>query len=186
MVHSVACCAIDDVGICYVFAVMDEDGPDIYEDKKGDVGEFLEGEEKREEVVWNALGEAVEGVECVRGVGRGHDPFVVGFVEGFVEAGMVEATVDPVDEEVGEADEERELEVVVEGEGCVRRCVVEVSVAADFKEEKGSGEDGHDGHGDHGLSNFEGDLVLEVFGVGDGGVIEDEYVGEGGAYEVED
>lgn len=107
-------------------------------------------------------------------------------MEGFVEAGVVEGAVDPVDEEVGEADEEGELEVVVEGEGCVRRGVVEFSVAADFEEEKGSGEDGHDGHGDHGLADFEGDLVLEVFGVGDGGVIEDEYVGEGGAYEVED
>ncbi len=38
MVHSVACRAIDDVGIRYVFAVMDEDGPDVYEDEKGDVG----------------------------------------------------------------------------------------------------------------------------------------------------
>ena len=184
--HSVACGAIDDVGIRYVFAVVDEDGPDVYEDEEGDVGEFLEGEEEWEEVVWDALGEAVEWVECVRGVGRGHDPFVVGFVEGFVEAGVVEAAVDPVDQKVGEADEDGELEVVVEREGCVRRCVVEFSVAADFKEEEGSGEDGHDGHGDHGLSDFEGDLVLEVFGVGDGGVIEDEEVGEGGAYEVED
>ena len=174
MVHSVACRAIDDVRIRYVFAVMDEDGPDVYEDEKGDVGEFLEGKEKREEVIWNALGEAVEGMERMRGVWRGHDPFVVGFVEGFVEAGVVEAAVDPVDAEVGKADEEGELEVVVECEGCVRRCVVEFSVAADFEEEKGSGEDGHDGHGDHGLSDFEGDLVLEVFGMGDRGVVEDE------------
>ena len=144
--HSVACGAIDDVGIRYVFAVVDEDGPDVYEDEEGDVGEFLEGEEEREEVVWNALGKAIEGVEGVRGVGRGHDPFVVGFVEGFVETGVVKAAVDPVDEEVGEADEEGELEVVVECERGVRRCVVEFSVAADFKEEQGSGENGHDGH----------------------------------------
>ena len=184
--HSVASSAIDDVGIRYVFAVVDEDGPDVYEDEEGDVGEFLKGEEEREEVVWDALGEAVEGMEGVRGVGRGHDPFVVGFVEGFVEAGVVETAVDPVDEEVGKADEEGELEVVVECEGGVGGCVVEFSVAANFKEEKGSGEDGHDGHGDHGLADFEGDLVLEVFGVGDGGVIEDEEVGKGGAYEVED
>ena len=125
-------------------------------------------------MVWNALGEAVEGMKRVRGVGRGHDPFVVGFVEGFVDAGVVEAAVYPVDAGVGKADEEGELEVVVECEGCVRGCVVEFSVAADFKEEKGSGEDGHDGHGDHGLSDFEGDLVLEVFWVVDRGVIEDE------------
>ena len=59
MVHSVACRAIDDVGIRYVFAVMDEDSPDVDEDEEGDVCEFLEGEQEREEVVWNALGEAV-------------------------------------------------------------------------------------------------------------------------------
>lgn len=54
-----ACRAIDDVGIRYIFAVMDEDSPDIDEDEEGDVGEFLEGKQERKEVVWNALGEAV-------------------------------------------------------------------------------------------------------------------------------
>lgn len=54
-----ACRTIDDVGIRYVFAVMDEDGPDVDEDEEGNVGDFLEGEQEREEVVWNALGEAV-------------------------------------------------------------------------------------------------------------------------------
>ncbi len=169
-----ACRAVDDGRIRYVFAVMDENGPDVYEDEEDDVGEFLEGEQKRVEVVWNALGEAVEGMERVRGVGRGHDPFVVGFVEGFVDAGVVKAAVYPVDAGVGEADEEGELEVVVECEGCVRGCVVEFSVPADFKEEKGGGEDGHDGHGDHGLLDFERDLVLEVFGMGKGGMVENE------------
>ena len=181
-----ACRAIDDVGIRYVFAVMDEDGPDVYEDEEGDIREFLEGKQEREEVVWNALGEAVEGMERVGGVRCGHNPFVVGFVEGFVEVGVVEAAVYPVDAKVGEADEKRELEVVVEREGCVRGCIVEFSIATDFKKEKGSGTDGHDGHRDHSLSDLEGDLVLEVFRVCDGGVVEDEQVGEGGANEVED
>ena len=36
------------------------------------------------------------------------------------------------------------------------------------------------------MSNLEAHLVLEVFGVGEGGVVEDEAVGEGGADEVED
>lgn len=97
MVHSVACRAIDDVGIRYVFAVMDEDGPDVYEDEEGDISEFLEGKQEGEEVVWNALGEAVEGMKRVGGVRCGHDPFVVGFMKGFIEAGVVEAAVYPVD-----------------------------------------------------------------------------------------
>lgn len=146
MVHSVACRAIDDVGIRYIFAVMDEDGPNVDEDEEGDVGEFLEGEHEWEEVVWNALGEAVEGMKGVRGVGRGHDPFVVGLVEGFVEAGVVEAAVYPVDAKISKADEEGKLEVIIESEGRVRGCIVEFSVATDFKEEERSGTDGHDRH----------------------------------------
>ena len=63
--HGVACGAVYEVGVCDVFAVVDEDGPDVDEDEQGDVGEFLEGEEEWEEVVGDALGEAVEGVECV-------------------------------------------------------------------------------------------------------------------------
>lgn len=110
----------------------------------------------------------------VGGVGCGHDPLVVGFVEGFVEAGMVEATVYPVDTQVGKADEEGKLEVVVEREGCVRGCIVKFSVATDFKEKERSGTDGHDRHGDHSLSDLEGHLVLQVFGVCHGGVVEDE------------
>ena len=45
------------------------------------------------------------------GVGCGHDPFVVGFVQAFVEARVVQAAVDPVDAEVGEHEEDGELEV---------------------------------------------------------------------------
>ena len=177
MVHSVACRAIDDVRIRYIFAVMNEDGPDIYEDEEGDIRDFLEGKQEREEVVWNALSEAVEGMKRVGGV-----RVVVVFLAG----GVVKATVYPVDAKVGEADEERELKVVIEREGCVRGGIVEFSVATDFKEEKGSGTDGHDRHRDHGLSDLEGNLILEVFGVCDSGVVEDEHVGEGGANEVED
>ena len=80
------------------------------------------------------------------GVGCGHDPLVVRFVEGFVEAGMVQAAVYPVDAKVGKADEKEKLEVVVEREGCVRGCVVEFSVATDFEEKQRSGTDGHDRH----------------------------------------
>ena len=60
-------------------------------------------------MVGNALREAVQWVEGVRGVGCGHDPFVMRFVEALVEDWVVEAAVDPIDAKVGEADEGWEL-----------------------------------------------------------------------------
>ncbi len=46
-------------------------------------------------------------------VGGGHYPFVVRFMQGLVHPGMMQASVDPIDEEVGEAKEEGELDYVV-------------------------------------------------------------------------
>lgn len=44
MVESVARCSVDDGRVCIVFAVMDEDRPDVDEDKQAKVCEFLERE----------------------------------------------------------------------------------------------------------------------------------------------
>lgn len=80
MVHGVACGAVDDGAVGDVFAVVDEDGPEIDEGEEEDVGVFIEREEEGVDVVWDGLGPAVDGVEGVRGVGCRHDPFVVWFV----------------------------------------------------------------------------------------------------------
>ena len=93
--------------------------------------------------------------------------------------------MDPIDKEVCEEDEERELQVVVEREWGVGRGVVEFAVATDFGEEEGDGKDGHDREGYQGLSNLEPNLILKVLWVGECCVIEDEDVGEGGADEVD-
>lgn len=173
MVHGVAGGAVDDGRVGDVFAVVDEHRPEIDEDEEGDVGEFLEREDEGEDVVGEALGEAVHWVERVAGERRGHDPFVVRFVQRLVHPWVVQPSVDPVDAEIGEADEEGELQDVVQGERCVGWGVVELRVATGFDEEEGSGEDGHYGHRDHGLADLETDLIFEVFGVGEGCVVED-------------
>lgn len=124
-------------------------------------------------------------MECDGRVGGWHDPFVVGLVQGFVDGGVVQAAVDEVDEAVGEEEEERELQQVVPGEGGVGGAVEEFGVAADFGEEEGGGERGHEGHAVDGLGDLHPDLVLEEFGVFEGGLVEDEDVGEGRDYEVD-
>ena len=78
------------------------------------------------------------------GVRRGHDPLMVGFMQTFVEQGMMQAPVDPIDEEIGEQDEERELKVVVQAKRSIGRGVIKFCIAAYFAKEKGGREDGHD------------------------------------------
>ncbi len=98
----------------------------------------------------------------------------------------MQASVDKVDEAVGEEEEKGELEEVVPGEGRVRGAVEELGVAADFAEEEGCGEEGHVGHAVASLGDFHFYLVFEEFGVLEGGFVEDEDVGEGCDYEVDE
>lgn len=84
-----ACRAVDDWRVGHVFAVVDQDGPDVDEDEEEYVGELLQREDEGKEMIWDRLGEAVKRVERVRGKGRWHDPLVVRLVQTFVYEGMV-------------------------------------------------------------------------------------------------
>lgn len=102
VVHSMAGGTVDDGGVRDVFAVMNQDSPDVDEDKKEDIGKFLQGEQEGENVVGDTLSVAVDGVEGMGGVRAWHNPFVVGLMQVLIDEGVVKAAVDPVDEEVGE------------------------------------------------------------------------------------
>jgi hypothetical protein len=188
VVHGVASRAVDDGRVGDVFTVVNHDGPDLDESEEGDVCELLQREDEGEQVVWDGLGEAVERVESVAGEGCGHDPLVVRLVQALVEELAVQGAVDPVDAEVGEGQEDRELNPVPGvaenaqervGEVGVSGRVVNEAHAANFGDEEGDGEEGHDGDGFEGLLDFETHLVLEVFGVLEGGLVEDKDVAEG-------
>lgn len=186
MVHRVAGGAVDDGAVVDVLAVVDDDGPDVDQHEEQDVRVLVQREDEREDVVWQTLGPAVERMEGVRGVGSRHDPLVVWLVQALVNHGVMQAAVDPVDEEIGEHEEERELEYVVQRKRRVANSVVHVSVAADFEEEKGNGGGGHARHGLHCLSDLHAHLVLEVFRVVEVGFVKDEVVGEGSKDEVDE
>ena len=102
---------------------------------------------------------------------------MMGFVKAFVKEGVMEAAVNPVDEEIGEDEEERELKEIVKGEWGIVEGVVEFGVTPDFCKKYGSGDEGHQWHCPHGLLDLETDLVLEVFGVGEGALVKDEDIG---------
>src|ERR1700760_4749961 len=103
-----ACSTIDDWMIGNEFAIVDQDGPEVDEDEQGYVSPLLHWEEERKDVIRHALREAVNWVEGVRRKRRGQDPFVMGLVQSLVNERVVQATVNPVDPEVGEGNEKRE------------------------------------------------------------------------------
>ena len=195
--------AIDHVGIGNVFTIVyamsvyqeqrlteieqvtNEDCPYIDEDEERHVGEFLEWKDEWEDVIRYALCKTIDWVECVTRVRRGHDPFVMRLVQRLVYFRMVQTSMNPVNTEIREDYEQRELHVVVESERSIRGRVIKLPKAADLGKEARSCEDGHQGHGDHGLADLEFDLILEVLWVGEGGVVEDETVRKGSTDEVQ-
>lgn len=110
VVHCVAGSAVDDGAVSHVLAVVDHNGPDLDEAEENNVGELLQREQEWEQMVWNGLRVAIKWVEGVRGEWGWHDPLVVRLVEVFVDERVVKTTVDPVDAEIGEGDEEGELQ----------------------------------------------------------------------------
>ena len=93
--------------------------------------------------------------------------------------------MDEVDAEVGEEQKQWELEEVIIRAGLVAEGVVEFGVASYFGKEEWGGEDGNEGHAVYRLGDFHFDLVLEEFGVLEGGFVEDEDVRKGRDNEVD-
>lgn len=151
---------VDNGAVCDVLAVMNEDGPQVDETEEEDVGELLQREDEGEDVVGHALGPSVKRVEGVRGEGGGHNPLVVRLVESAVDAWVVQTSVNPVDEEIGEEDKDGELEDAVVGEGLLGDGIVQFGVTPDLEDEEGRGQESHWGHGGHGLLDFQGNLAL--------------------------
>lgn len=176
VVHGVARSTVDDRAVGDILAIMDHDSPEVDEAEENDIGDLLKREDEGEDVVRDTLGPAIQRVECVGGEWTGHDPLVMRLVESLVDERVVQASVDPVDEEVGESDEERELQDAVEWEGFLGDAVVEFGVAPDFRDKERDGQEGHEGHGLHGLSDLLANLVLEVLGVLDSCFIPDKHV----------
>lgn len=168
--------AVNDGVICDVFAVVNEDSPDVDKDKEEDVGKLLEREQEWVDVVRKTLRVAVKRMEGVRGIRCRHDPLVVRLVKGLVDQWVVQTAVDPVDAEVGEHEEEGELHVIVPHARGLVEIVVNLGVSANFEEEERGGKDGHYGEGNVGLAHLEADLVLEVFRMVEGRLVEDENV----------
>lgn len=177
--------AVDDGRVGYVFAVMDEDGPDLDKDKEREVGELLKREEEREQVVGQRLREAVDRMERHGGIRSRHNPFVVRLVKVLVDAWMMQSSMNKVDAKVGKEEEEWKLCVIVPSSGPIGSGVVQLGIAAYLGDEKGRRQDSNPWHSRNGLVDFLPDLILEKLWVLKSGFVKDKEVGEGGDEEVD-
>lgn len=186
VVHGVAGGPIDDGRIGNILPIMDQNGPDIDEDEEKDVRPLLQWEYEREEVIRQALGEAIDWMESMRGVGCWHDPLVVWFVQSLIEYWMMQAPMYPVNEEVGEENEERDLEIAIPGSrSSLDACdIIQLRVPADFGQEEWGSEDGHYRQGGGRLHHLLSHLIFQEFRVIKGCFIEEEHVRQRRAYKI--
>jgi len=183
--HGVACSAINDWRIGNVFTIVDHDCPDVDEHEERNVRELLKRQDEWEYVVWDRLCEAIERMESMRREWRGHDPFVVRLVEVLVDAWVMEPSVNPVNEEVGKQQENRELQDVIPPARPLFRRVVDLAVSSDLEPKCSSCQDSHARQGLQSLPYFHANLILEILGMLEGLVIEDEVIGEASEGEVQ-
>ena len=109
VMHGVASGSIYNWAVGNVLSVMDEHRPEVDKAEENDVGQFLQREDERKHMIRHTLRPAVEGVEGVGGVWARHNPLVVRLMKSLVDTWVVEAAVNPVNEEVREEDKQREL-----------------------------------------------------------------------------
>ena len=156
--------------------LTNEDSPDIDESEQKNVRNLVQREDEREDMIGHALSKPVKRVKGMTGVWSRHDPLVVRFMQRPVYTRVVQTSMDPIDEEVGETEEEGELEEIVEPKGCLMGGVIHLGIPSHFANEEGNGEEGHDWESNGGLCDLHSDLILEVFGVGKCGMVENEDV----------
>ena len=137
-------------------------------------------------MVGNTLTPAIQWVERIAGVRSRNDPFVVRLVQSLIDERMVQSTMDPVDTEIRERDEQRILEVIVERERGLAGEIVELGVSLDLGHEERRGQGSHDGHSLQRLFDLEGDLIAQELGMLHSAMVVDEVVGESRAEEVEE
>lgn len=82
--------------------------------------------------------------------------------------------MDKVDQHVGEEEEQRKLNNVVEPEWCLVGVIVKFSVSTNIEPETGSCQCCHADHAGHCLFNFQLDLVLQELGMLESALVENE------------
>jgi len=160
MMQGMASRAIDNRAVSHIFPIMDHDSPEINKGKKSNVSKFVEREQKGVKMIRNPLCISVQRMKsmtCKRGW---HDPFMMRLMNILIDLWMVQSAMNPINQEIGEEHEERELSIVVPDAGTFGRGIVYLGVAVHFKCEDRGCHDGHNGKRFIGLDHFEPDLIF--------------------------
>ena len=83
-------------------------------------------------MIRHTLREPIKWMKGMARVWSRHDPFMMRFMQRLIDQRMVQSTMDPINEEVREEDEKRELKNVVQRERSIRRVIVEFRQTADL------------------------------------------------------
>ncbi len=79
-----------------------KDRPNINEDEERDIRKLLQRENVWEDVIRYTLRKAIQWMECMARIRRGHDPLMMRFVQSLVNQRVVQPPMDPINEEIGE------------------------------------------------------------------------------------
>lgn len=137
-------------------------------------------------MVWQALAPTIKGMESMRRKGTGHDPLMMWLVESLVNPGVMKTPVNPVDTEISEDQEERELQYVVEWERSLIQAVVQFGVTTNLECEEWDHQSGGKRHRGQCLVYLHSDLIFEEAWVREGRLVEHEDIAETGEYYVDD
>jgi hypothetical protein len=89
---------------------------------------------------------------------------------------MMQSTVDPIDEKIGEHDEQRKLKVVVPQSRPVFSPVVHLGIPSYLCQKERSREQSHSREGHACLLHLHGYLILEIFWMIECVFVKDEYI----------
>jgi hypothetical protein len=103
-----------------------------------------------------------------------------------VDQRVVFGSMNPVDEKVGEDDENWKLEVIVPQARAIFGRIVHLGVTSHLGDEEWNGEDSHYRQRPQCLLDLERDLILEVFGMVEGILVKNEHVRKSSKSEVND
>ena len=98
-------------------------------------------------MVGRALSKSIDRVERVARERRWNNPPMMLLVHLFVDQRMVKTPMNPINAEVCETNEERELQVVVPPSRAFARAVVHFRITSDFKQEARHGQKSHERDG---------------------------------------
>lgn len=178
VVNSVASSSVHHRVIGNIVSVVDHDGPEVDKGEQQQVRHLVQRQEHRIQVVWQRLREAVHRMEGVGSKWSANNPLVVRFMQTLVHGGPVQPAVEEVDAAVGEENEHGELQPEhLPSTGLFGNVEIQLGEAVQLQEEERDGERHHNGDSGHGLPELQGDLVLQVSGMVEDLLVENENVG---------